>query len=389
MTLFRKLSVLVLLALFLSACTTAPSPTVNPADAMPSYSQTLEAREQAAAPVASEDAVAPPAAAPATAVLNPLTGLPPVSAELLEHRPVLVKVQNLPRPREQWGVSFADIVYEYFTELGSTRFSAIFYGSRPDRVAPIRSARFFDMHLVRMYGANFVFGSAYADLLKALMESDFRYRLLLEQPDSCPAICRYDPNGKNYLTTNLPALQEYIQAIGMDDTAPDLQGMHFAALAPAGGQPATRVFTRFSAAAYNRWDYDPAGGRYLRFSDAQDDLSGKNEVYEPLSDQLTGQQIAAENVVVILAEYVRLVKTEDSEVYDINLKGSGMAYGLRDGQLYNLHWRRAGEERPLELLLEDGSAYPFKPGQTWFEVMGINARIERDGEAWRFVHIMP
>ncbi len=172
----------ILLLLVLAACTTGPTPTaistgaapagVTPTGAMPSYSQTTEstlASPPDALPAGDATTAADPHPKSTRASdLDPLTGLKPDSPELLDRRPVIVKIQNLPRPREQWGVSAADLVYEYYTEEGSTRFSAVFYGSNPDMVAPIRSARWFDMHLIRMYGANFVFGSAYSDLLHAL-----------------------------------------------------------------------------------------------------------------------------------------------------------------------------------------------------------------------------
>ncbi len=391
----------ILLLLVLAACTTGPTPAVAPSGAtptggMPSSSQTDPTGPAASPAAPSIDAAGEVAATPTakpratrTANIDPLTGQKPAAPELLERRPVIIKIQNLPRPREQWGVSSADLVYEYYTEEGSTRFSAVFYGKNPDMVAPIRSARWVDMHLVRMYGANFVFGSAYSDLLHALFNSEFGDRLLLEQPSSCPAICRYDPNGKNFLTANLPALQDYMQSLGMDNTEPDLSGMQFAKQAPSGGQPAERLFNRFSAAVYNRWDYDAASGRYLRFSEEDNDLSGVNETYLPLTDQATGEQIAMDNVVVILAEYVLLSDPSTTEVFDINLTGSGMAYAARDGQIYNLHWQRTGVNNVLQLTNQDGSPFPLKPGQTWFEVMGLRSSINQNNSTWRFQHLMP
>ena len=61
--------------------------------------------------------------------VDPLTGLPVSDPSLLQRRPMLIKVSNLPRNvRPQWGLSLADVVFEYYTEEGSTRFAAIFYG---------------------------------------------------------------------------------------------------------------------------------------------------------------------------------------------------------------------------------------------------------------------
>jgi len=162
---------------------------------------------------------------------------------------------------------------------------------------------------------------------------------------------------------------------------------------------------RYSGAIYNRWDFDAASGRYLRFADAENDVDRKNEVYNQLTDRLTNEPIAADNVVMLCVPHSYYVKREDSEVLDIIMdagripsyvacdgetyKGnSGPAYIARDGQLYKTTWQRADAAAVLTLANPDGSLFPFKPGQTWFEVLGAGTRVEQQDNAWRFQHIM-
>jgi hypothetical protein len=143
-------------------------------------------------------------------VINPLTGLPVSDPVVLERRPLVIKVENLPRGnRPQYGLSFADLVYEYYTEHGSTRFAAVYYGQDAEQVGPIRSARFFDAHVVRMYKAVFAFGSAYKGLLDRLQSSEFADRLVIEANKNCPPLCRLDPNGRNIMVTNTMQLTDY------------------------------------------------------------------------------------------------------------------------------------------------------------------------------------
>lgn len=56
-------------------------------------------------------------------------------------------------------------------------------------------------------------------------------------------------------------------------------------------------------------------GRYLRFSDIDNDFTGSNEQYGPLVDRATQEQIGAENVVIIFAPFEYLVKRADTEVW--------------------------------------------------------------------------
>ena len=107
--------------------------------------------------------------------------------------------------------------------------------------------------------------------------------------------------------------------------------------APAGGQPGTQVYVRYSGAIYNRWDYDPTSGTYLRFSDTADALNSiASEKYAQLTDRLTNQPIAFDNVVFLYVNH----QLYSPGIYDIQLSGSGDAYAFRDGQIYKVNWQR-------------------------------------------------
>src|SRR5205823_4948239 len=77
--------------------------------------------------------------------------------------PLLVQVENLPAARPQSGLQNAAIVYEYVTEGGISRFSALYTSAPSGRVGPIRSARLVTIALARIYGAVVVYsgGSEY------------------------------------------------------------------------------------------------------------------------------------------------------------------------------------------------------------------------------------
>lgn len=317
--------------------------------------------------------------------VNPLTGLKVEDPQILNRRPILIKVQNLPREdRPQSGLSRADIVYEFYTEYGTTRFAALFYGQDAEQVMPIRSARYSDVNLIRMYKPIFVFGYAYAPVFQRLVNSEFSSRLVLESGASCPAVCRVDPRGKNYLAANTIELQNLIKARGIDNTRPNLDGMVFNYTVPEGGKPAQQVYVRFSAAIYNRWDYDAASGRYLRFSETRNDPNGNAPDYAPLTDALTKQQIAADNLVIIQVRHNEVDPRPDVEVLDMSILGNGPAYLFRDGQMFEVKWQRLTENDLLTLVDAEGKPVAFKPGQTWFEVMTVNTTLTQEGAVWRF-----
>jgi len=84
--------------------------------------------------------------------VNPLTGLVVDDPSILNRRPVLVKVANQPiSGRPHAGLSFADMVFEYYIGSGGNRFLALFYGQDADMIGPVRSGRMIDPYLVSLY----------------------------------------------------------------------------------------------------------------------------------------------------------------------------------------------------------------------------------------------
>jgi hypothetical protein len=315
--------------------------------------------------------------------VDPLTGLTVADPSLLERRPLAIKVSNLPRDvRPQWGLSLADLVFEYYTEEGTTRFIGIWLGQDASMVGPIRSARFFDIDVVRGYKAVFAFGYAYIAEWERLVTSEFADRLVVEGGDA--PLTRYNPSGSDDLVTNTATLSAYMTKKGVSNGRQDLDGMFFQLQAPSGGGPVDHIYVRYSSAIYNRWDYDPTSGKYLRFSDTVDDLNGQGEHYAQLTDRLTNQPIAADNLVVLYITH----QLYSPGIYDILFSGSGPAYAFRDGQAYAVRWQR-NDPDVVSLVNPDGTPFAFKPGSTWFEVIGMGSRVQKTDQFWRFTHVMP
>lgn len=405
----RSLILLLLLALLVSACSSpAPTPTVGSTTEEPVEPSPVPPTDTPTpVPPTSTPTEVPPTNTPAPSPtpepvaygpdnfpdnVNPLTGLVVSDPQKLERRPLAVKIQTYPRgSRPAWGVSLADIVYDYYQNTGLIRLHAIFYSQDAEQVGPIRSGRLLDAMLVSSYKSVFAFGGADRRILNQLYAADFAdEQLILEGGRNCPPMCRIDPNGYNYLVTNTEDLSSYASANGVENARPNLDGMRFDPQTPQGGEAGTRVDARYSISAYLRWDYDPETGRYLRFQDSQEAQNAAEEVYEPFVDGLNNQQVAADNVVILFVPHTYEYRAGNSEIVQVDLHNSGKAYAFRDGQAYELQWQRPGIDSVVYLTYPDGTRYPFKPGTTWFEVVGQNSTTQALEEgAWRFEHKFP
>jgi hypothetical protein len=405
----RTGTLMLLIVMLLAACQTAgPAPEVTQTEAIQPQSATATTKPSST-PVTPTATQAPPTATATTAPtatpqaygpdnfpadVNPLTGLQVSDTSLLDRRPLAVKVQMFPRgQRPPWGVSLADIVYDFYQNFGATRFNAIFYGHDASQVGPIRSGRMLDRDIVQMYQAIFAFGSADQRILNYLYNSSIGDRMIIPGPSACPPLCRIDPNGFNYLVADTEKITQYAEENNINNERQDLNGMSFDPTLAEGGADAGQVFVRYNFSNYNRWDYDEASHRYLRFQETEND-EGNGESYAPLLDRLNDQQIAADNVVILFATHDFAFNTRpgQNEIVDIRLSGSGSAYAFRNGQGYELRWNRPTPDATLFLTFPDGEPYPYKPGNTWYQVIGQSSQVESGGnagEAWRFTFSIP
>ena len=385
----KLLSILVLLSIVLTACgsalPSAPTTTgATTATEIPTVAETPTALATDTATLAPTPTQLVDQVGPSNfpAGVDSLTGLQVANPALLDRRPIVIKISNLPRNvRPQWGLSLADIVFEYYTEEGGTRFAAIFYGNDAQTVGPIRSGRFIDEDIVRGYKAMFAFGYAYVAEMDRFLHSEFSNRLVVEGPGA--PLTRYDPKGFDYLMANTADVSAYATKKGINQKQ-DLNGMFFKLAAPAGGQPVTQASVRYSGVIYNNWQYDQGLGKYLRFSDNADDYNNQNEQYARLTDRLTNQPVAFDNVVFLYANH----EVYSPGIYDILLSGSGDAYVLRDGQAYQVTWHR-NDPDVVSLTNPDGTPFALKPGTTWFEVIGQKSTLTQTDQGWRFIHQMP
>ncbi len=324
--------------------------------------------------------------------INPLTGLRVDDPELLDRRPMVIKITNFPLSvRPQWGLTVADHVYEYYLEDELTRFVGIFYGKDAERVGPIRSARPFDEHLIRMYKGIFAF--AYADdrLIDWWEDTDISPFLVFEKPDNCPPMCRIgSKNNYNTLYTDTHLLTNYVAARDFKQERQDLSGLRFerSTLDVNGGGGAQRVEIHFSPSSYNYWQYHPGTYRYYRWQDVERRAEG-NEIYEPLFDSLTSQQVYADNLVILQVPIVYFFKSNSTDVYDFQLIGQGEAFALREGRIFSIQWRRPTKESMISLTFPNGAPYPLKPGNIWFEVLSqVSPHIVNE-QTWHFSFVIP
>lgn len=330
-----------------------------------------------------------------SAELNPLTGLPPTDPARMDRRPLAIKVANYPRYiRPQSGLTLADNIFEYYIEGGLTRFIAVFYSNDSEWVGPVRSGRYFDENIQRMYHAYLVFKFADPRVEGYLQSSDIAPFLVVPGlGEKCPPFHLMDSRKIEVYNNSYFNTIEWKDCVienGLENHRQGIRLGFFSEEVPPPDLLGLQMFTYYSEYSYNYWLYDPGTSQYIRYQERRDIHDGKEEKYDVLIDAVTGQAVHAANIVYIMAHHTfSNTFDEEDEVYQIDLTGSGEAYVFRDGVGMVARWIRTNTDQPLLLTTPGGGPIYLRPGVTFYEVLGAASYVDQDAGQWNFHHATP
>lgn len=386
------MSLIVLLA---AACGTTQERTLSPEE-QTAVAQTLTAVAPTEAPATftpTPTKTATPSPSPTKVItsigpddfpegVNPLTGLKVENPDLLKRRPVMVKVANYPATgRPHAGLSFADIVFEYYIGEGANRFLAVYYGQDCNKVGPVRSGRMVDPELARMYQGVLAFSGANEENVFPRIRELLGDRYITE--NTCPGLCRDDYTVTGVFA-NTADITNVMEAKGMEIDNPDLTGMLFDTEVPDGGQTAKKATLYYNYLNKGDWVYDAESGKYLRWIE---NAYNYDEMI-PLVDRLTDEQLAFSNVIMAYANYTEYTTVLHTiGVWD-NTEGSN-AILFRDGQAYPITWKTISQEKPIQFFDANGEPFPLKPGNTWINLIGTSTKLEKADGTWTFTFAIP
>jgi Protein of unknown function (DUF3048) N-terminal domain/Protein of unknown function (DUF3048) C-terminal domain len=282
----------------------------------------------------------------------------PIADEAHSLRPALVvKIDNHPQARPQFGLNLADIVFEENVEK-LTRFAAIFQSQDSNRVGPIRSGRTQDVALLASYNAPlFAWSGGNGNVTRAINDSD----MISLSPSTTAGKGgffrdqRNNEDSEHTLYSSTPTLYTFTPIYA---PAPQQQFTYRAPDAAFNAEPATGVDLAMDGVKVN-WTWDAGTANYLRFQ------GGK-----PHNDAELGQ-VNAVNVVVLEVDYQP--SPADARSPEAQTIGTGVAYVFTGGVLVKGTWTRADPLSPFTLTDSSGVEIGLTPGRTWVELARVNS----------------
>ena len=286
----------------------------------------------------------------------PLTGAP-ITDEALANRPALVvKIDNHPQARPQFGLNLADIVFEENVEK-LTRFAAVFQSQDAEKVGPIRSGRTQDIALLGSLNQPlFAWSGGNGNVTKAIRESD-----LVELSPSSTANKGgfYRDTSKNVdrehtLFSSTPAFYAFTPIYA---PAPQQQFTYRKDGEAFNGEATKGVDLKMDGVAVN-WTWDTASAAYLR-----------SQAGKPHFDAQWGQVNAA-NVVVLEVDYQP--SPADARSPEAQTIGTGKMFVFTGGVMIEGTWTRDDRLKPFTLKDSSGAVIALTPGRTWVELPRVD-----------------
>ena len=314
---------------------------------------------------------------------NPLTG-EETETDISRNCPVGVMLNNVKEALPQSGNSKADMFYEVPEEGGITRILALFQDvTGVGQIGTVRSTRPYfvrlavgqDALLTHCGGSN----QAYVIIKKYMEKADFNDIDCLNHGTNCAysyfkrsearlnagfalenTMYIHSDNIQAFLEKN----KDTIRTTHKPDYAPAQQFVEDGT--PAQGSSAKSIDVVMSQYKHTLFDYDESTGSY-----------GVTEFGSPYIDEVTGEQIHVENVVVLLTD---ISVNEQSKLGHLSvvLTGTGTGYYACGGKFIPITWEKKSVEDQQRFYDQDGNQIKFGIGKTYICVVDKARNITMD-----------
>ena len=270
---------------------------------------------------------------------------------------VAVTIDNAPGAWPQSGLTHADLVFEFPAEGGITRYLAVFWHQSVAKIGPVRSTRIYFDNVAAAYGWPLAHAGGNVDALKAIGP------LGIKNIDQI-----YGSGAYFWRTTDRPMPHNLYTSTSLLEQAVKADSYQAAGIPafPQGkisGQSTSSVVITY-ADVPNSWVYQVGwswdGTAWSRLIDAN------------VVKTQDGNAVSAQNVAIIAAP-----EFPDPDPYTVG----AVNFTLKSGSGTLLEQRRRVPitwtfgPGGFRFQLEDGSPAPFRPGQTWIEVVPTGTQI--------------
>lgn len=277
-------------------------------------------------------------------------------------RPVAVMIDNQgDRVLPQGGISQAQIIYEIIVEYNISRYMALFWGTLPDMVGPVRSSRHYFLDYVLEHDAIYTHagGSTYAykDIPKLKIQN-------IDYQIHGSAFWDLTTDKKNWQDSYTS--RERIEKFVLDkkfrtepkNTFPFTYHNQFTVT--VSGAEAEDISIKFDTSKGSSncgFVYNPETKLYAR-----------SRMGKPHIERNTEAQVNTANI-IILEMAAPKIENDPYGCRDLKNIGSGKGFYITGGKSVPVKWSKTARDAQTQITTEDGKPLILNRGQTWIEII--------------------
>ncbi len=281
-------------------------------------------------------------------------------------RPVAVMIDNEgTRPLPQGGLDRAQIVYEMLVEGGATRFMAVFWGTDPPMVGPVRSARHYFLDYAMENDAVFVhFG--WSPMAKRDI-STFNIDNANGVANGGWIFWDITDNPGNWQDsyTSMEKIESYVKSAGYSNESTKQRVFEYSQkfIVPETGSNAEKVELCYS---YYRcgYEYNTETGLYSR-----------TRMGSPHIERNSKEQLKCANILIQIIRN-HTMKGDRYGRQNLENTGTGSGYYITCGKAIEIEWSKQTRTGKTSYFDKDGNAVVLNPGRTWIQIMPVSGSIE-------------
>ena len=359
-------------ALALTGCSASGSAALG--GRLPGLLKGLLRKGEAAASSAPSEASSEMAASSLPEIEQPEPGpsaLPDYDADLLtgigrstNSRPVAVMVNNIANSqrqnaRPQRGIGSADLLIEAKVEGGITRLCAVFSDadSIPE-VGPIRSGR--DQFLQLLMPWNILYYHDGESIFCTQFVNVYGYSGL-------------NIGGKSYFNTPTHPIVSHRNNRGRDVAYEHTEFTSGKEICKAASDAKISLYAPSEGTIFHFADYRTDEVNKLPGEPSAKKLNSSKKATENTVDELTGEQLTFENVVVCFAD-MDAYAGDSHDVQEVQYIKGGDAYLFTRGGVQVGRWEKTYPTNPLKLYTKSGEEMTLNRGKTYFALVDEDER---------------
>ena len=284
-------------------------------------------------------------------------------------RPVAVMIDNHSGAWPQAGLQDAYMVYEIVVEGGETRLMALFKGTNPEKIGPVRSARHY--------------------FIDYAMENDAIYTHFGQSPQAASDIKKYNINDINGISedgttfwrvkdksaphnavTSMKKLLESAKNKKYKTTSKETSVLNYVTdeVNLEDGQGAVSVTIPHSDLQTVKYVYDEEKQVYERYARNKEQ-----------TDWTSGNTITTKNIIIMFCENYTLSDSENKGRQGIKNIGTFDGYYITNGKAIKIKCIK--EDRNIQTKYQDleGNEIKVNDGNTWVQICPKNANVQIEG----------